>query len=164
MSAPRLGAPLTEWIAEGNPARVRKAADIPDGIFLDAVRAVKRLRPRAMTSRWDVGFILGGQAEYVATIGRLDVEPRGHLVEVPWPDPVIPEKIVLAKAKRLIRRGLLEGCACGCRGDFEAHPSPGFDVEDDMSRGVKFSLKAPTPPASVADYERIRSLFSRGAS
>jgi hypothetical protein len=30
-----------------------------------------------------------------------------------------PEKVVLAKARRLISRGLLDGCTCGCRGDFE---------------------------------------------
>ena len=30
-----------------------------------------------------------------------------------------PEKVVLAKARGLIRRGLISGCACGCRGDFE---------------------------------------------
>ena len=29
-----------------------------------------------------------------------------------------PEKVLLAKLKSLVRRGLLDGCACGCRGDF----------------------------------------------
>src|SRR5215471_9823205 len=29
-----------------------------------------------------------------------------------------PEKVLLAKLRRLVRRGLLAGCACGCRGDF----------------------------------------------
>lgn len=29
-----------------------------------------------------------------------------------------PEKLILAKMRTLIRRGLVEGCACGCRGDF----------------------------------------------
>lgn len=32
---------------------------------------------------------------------------------------MMPEKVVLAKARALIRRGLLNGCGCGCRGDFE---------------------------------------------
>jgi len=31
----------------------------------------------------------------------------------------LPDKLVLAKMNSLIRRGLIEGCACGCRGDFE---------------------------------------------
>ena len=28
------------------------------------------------------------------------------------------KKLVLAKMKKLINAGLVEGCACGCRGDF----------------------------------------------
>jgi hypothetical protein len=31
----------------------------------------------------------------------------------------IPEKIVRAKARALVRRRLIDGCTCGCRGDFE---------------------------------------------
>lgn len=30
-----------------------------------------------------------------------------------------PSAVVTAKAAALIRRGLLDGCVCGCRGDFE---------------------------------------------
>lgn len=30
-----------------------------------------------------------------------------------------PPKVRLAKCKALIRRGLMDGCTCGCRGDFE---------------------------------------------
>jgi hypothetical protein len=29
-----------------------------------------------------------------------------------------PRKVVLAKARKLIKRGLLGGCGCGCRGDW----------------------------------------------
>lgn len=32
--------------------------------------------------------------------------------------PGIPRKLVLAKMRQLIRRGLVGGCNCGCRGDF----------------------------------------------
>ena len=31
----------------------------------------------------------------------------------------VPEKLVLGKMRVLIRRGLVDGCPCGCRGDFE---------------------------------------------
>lgn len=31
----------------------------------------------------------------------------------------IPAKLVLAKMRMLIRRKLVSGCGCGCRGDFE---------------------------------------------
>lgn len=30
-----------------------------------------------------------------------------------------PEKLVLAKMKQMIRRGVVDGCPCGCRGDFQ---------------------------------------------
>lgn len=50
--------------------------------------------------RWD----LGGSSEYNVTT----VMP-----------PNVPEKLALAKMKRLIDRGLVNGCTCGCRGDFE---------------------------------------------
>lgn len=30
-----------------------------------------------------------------------------------------PPKVVLAKLRSMIKRGILRGCACGCRGDFE---------------------------------------------
>jgi len=33
-----------------------------------------------------------------------------------------PRRVVLSKARKLIDRGLLDGCACGCRGDFEVTP------------------------------------------
>lgn len=33
--------------------------------------------------------------------------------------PGTPPKLALAKMKGLMRRGLVGGCGCGCRGDFE---------------------------------------------
>lgn len=33
-------------------------------------------------------------------------------------DTGMPVKVVRAKARSLIRRGVIAGCACGCRGDF----------------------------------------------
>jgi len=34
------------------------------------------------------------------------------------PVELFPDKLVLAKMGNLIRRGLVSGCVCGCRGDF----------------------------------------------
>jgi hypothetical protein len=34
-----------------------------------------------------------------------------------------PERVLLAKLASLIRRGLMTGCACGCRGDLEITPA-----------------------------------------
>lgn len=31
----------------------------------------------------------------------------------------MPHKVLWAKLDRMIRRGLIQGCTCGCRGDFE---------------------------------------------
>ena len=33
--------------------------------------------------------------------------------------PSIPPKVILAKLRTLEKRGLIDGCACGCRGDFK---------------------------------------------
>lgn len=33
--------------------------------------------------------------------------------------PGLHDKLVLAKMRMLMRRGLVSGCDCGCRGDFE---------------------------------------------
>lgn len=66
-----------------------QAKDIPDGAFLAAVRVVNNVE-----RRWAF------YGDLMATF------------------PGIPYKVLRAKAGKLIRRGLLEGCDCGCRGDF----------------------------------------------
>ena len=35
------------------------------------------------------------------------------------PKDLASEKLIIAKMRQLIKRGLVEGCTCGCRGDFE---------------------------------------------
>ena len=32
--------------------------------------------------------------------------------------PAFPKKVVLAKLRQMVNKGRLQGCACGCRGDF----------------------------------------------
>lgn len=32
--------------------------------------------------------------------------------------PNTPEKVILAKLRAMIKKGVIQGCACGCRGDF----------------------------------------------
>lgn len=32
--------------------------------------------------------------------------------------PGVPPKLVLSKMRSMIKRGLVDGCGCGCRGDF----------------------------------------------
>jgi len=38
---------------------------------------------------------------------------------IPTYQGLFPDKVVLAKMRSLIKRGLVSGCACGCRGDFQ---------------------------------------------
>lgn len=72
-------------------------------VFLEAVR---RATTRIWATRWDVEAALGGLP--------LPRDFREH----PEVDGV-PSKVVLAKFRRVNRRGLVDGCDCGCRGDFE---------------------------------------------
>lgn len=46
-----------------------------------------------------------------------DGKPCNKNVRAAMPDWV-PPKLALAKMRMLIRRDLVDGCPCGCRGDF----------------------------------------------
>lgn len=74
---------------------VQHARDIDNADFVFAILTVGARKRTRMTLRWDV------QAELEIKYGP------------------IPEKIITAKARRLIDSGLIEGCCCGCRGDYE---------------------------------------------
>ena len=76
-----------------------QAKDIGDKEFLQVVIAA--IGHRHQHTGWDCGGIV--------TIWDL---------EAVMPD-TWPYKVMVAKAKSLINRGLLDGCGCGCRGDFE---------------------------------------------
>lgn len=39
------------------------------------------------------------------------LDDLAEVLDFPW-------KVVAAKCRALVKRGLLDGCACGCRGDF----------------------------------------------
>jgi hypothetical protein len=68
-----------------------------------------------------------------AFFNALDAECTRKRLELDTPSPWVftwelerspwlaglPLKVIVAKAASLIRRGLLDGCTCGCRGDFE---------------------------------------------
>jgi hypothetical protein len=90
-----------------------KAADIADDAFLDAIDEVVRLRSEPGNpwtigaSRWDIAAVLAGHPEDVGG------SPADY--------PDLPPKVVLAKADRLARSGKVDGCCCGCRGDFVRH-------------------------------------------
>lgn len=46
-----------------------------------------------------------------------------------------PEKVAIAKMSRLIERGLVDGCGCGCRGDYELTPKGKAMLAEVPARG-----------------------------
>jgi hypothetical protein len=72
--------------------------DIPDALFLSFVEA----QSPHWTMLWDLSRHLH----------------QHGITGVPVSDTEAPFHLVRAKASRLIGRGLLDGCDCGCRGDF----------------------------------------------
>jgi hypothetical protein len=90
----------------------RACKDIPDETFLTAVDETIRLRSGVEAcvwgvgaTRWDLAAVLAGRP---GDVGGSSVD---------WLE--MPQKLLLAKAAKLIRRGLLTGCVCGCRGGFD---------------------------------------------
>jgi hypothetical protein len=66
----------------------------------------------------------------------LDIEVLRFIADSKWPGtswamfsmvcdafPLFCEKVVRAKLHALIKRKLIDGCTCGCRGDFEVTKS-----------------------------------------
>ena len=43
--------------------------------------------------------------------------------------PGTPPKLQLAKMRMLMRRGIVQGCPCGCRGDFYLTESDPYNVQ-----------------------------------
>lgn len=91
--------------------------DIDDRVILAGIVVTCELRTRVDPPRlypgtrweccsiWDLEAVLAGQPELV---GRHDGERRY------W----VPRRLLLAKLGHMERRGLIDGCTCGCRGDF----------------------------------------------
>lgn len=81
-----------------------KTSDIPDALILE--------------------FLAGNQGHWTMIFGRKfswwgsdGMSDPLHEAD-PWPKEM-PEKLALSKMRSLHRRGLVGGCPCGCRGDFE---------------------------------------------
>lgn len=100
-----------------------RAADISDVEMLRAIEFVSNLT-YGMASTWDVAVVLDGHHDVLRAY-REDKTPGPHS-ERPatirfWEtyDSGTQDTIIRKKARRLYRRGLVEGCVCGCRGYFE---------------------------------------------
>lgn len=86
--------------------RLPQAKDISDERILNILRAgkVRRVMIRQPNGTWEPGVVS---------------EPaRLSLTEVEEQLPGYPPKVVCAKLSALIRRGVIDGCACGCSGQF----------------------------------------------
>ncbi len=80
-----------------------QSKDIPDRPILEFLA-----RPEIVDS---IG------ANWIDLDGDCDREIRRRSVRQVMPHNV-PDKLVLGKMRQLIHRGVVDGCGCGCRGDF----------------------------------------------
>lgn len=78
-----------------------KCSDIRDEDFLDAVEQATYFNERP-TNTWAMRW-------YVERILR-------------YTYPGLPDKVIMAKFRRLKKRGMVDGCECWCRGDWEVMP------------------------------------------
>lgn len=104
-------------------SKATRASDIPDEAVLEAVRACNEARCEGdETWGWHSGRPGYKEADDIED----DAQPHWAIrwdIGKALNDP--PEKVLLAKLKNLVKRGKLDGCACGCRGDFTI---PDIDV------------------------------------
>jgi len=63
-----------------------------------------------------------------------------------------PAKLALAKMRRLIQRGLVDGCDCGCRGDFELTPKGRQWLAQASLKTPNARLSGPLRPAQGMEY------------
>ena len=92
---------------------MRRTRHIGDADFLTAMALAQRLRPdQHGVSRWDIGSVLGGMAEQV------EAHARDPLARYTRDIPGIDEWAVLNRARKLMRKHVIDGCDCGCPGYF----------------------------------------------
>lgn len=82
------------------------STDITDEAFLRAIEKAASLRGHQSAVVTDVANVLDGHEDRVGKIFDADT----------------PDKIIRSKMRRVHRRGLAEGCVCGCAGDFTLTP------------------------------------------
>lgn len=94
---------------DGNKRKIA-AKDIRTADFLRAIDEVnKRMRKQ-----------YGDQRDHIVT--RWDLEEFF---------PLVPEKVIMAKIRKLEKQGYIHGCGCGCRGDIfirNMNEDPGFET------------------------------------
>lgn len=53
----------------------------------------------------------------------LDRDKMTFMWELKAAFPLVPQKVLTAKLRKMIKRRRIEGCVCGCRGDFTLPPT-----------------------------------------
>lgn len=109
---------------------------------------------------------------FLSVVDRIAKEKGGGWVlawEVEECFPGIPAKVVAAKGRKLIRRGLLDGCPCmQCRADYEIpsmYPTitPDLLISDtDNPNHPAFKFRAPVDiPAQTKWYMNVKGILSK---
>ena len=106
-----------------------QAKAIPEQAVLDAISqalAAKIAAKIADPPRWVTALHLTPGT--YTTVSRWEI---GALL------PVWPEKVLLAKLRSMLRRGLIDGCACGCSGGFEVKGSAALAQNTSAQQNLK---------------------------
>jgi hypothetical protein len=134
--------------------------DIPDEVFLDAIRTASRLRGGGWAMYWDVGCVLTGHDEHVGDL-------NAHHAFTP--SECMPGNLIRAKAKKLIDRRRMDGCPCGCRGDFEVLDANGVPERYEMKKRGSFYVApigtgAPTTLELGSEWKEMGWMSSDGVA
>lgn len=125
-----------------------QAKDITTLAFVQAVVIVGARTRCRMTSRWNVRSVLAGHPEHVDDY------------TVPHEYPGLPDKVVLAKARQLLKASIIDGCPCGCRGDYDLMPDVadalGLVAMPDIGGGWHAPYGIWVPPEAVPKLVRRR--------
>lgn len=123
--------PLTpRWNARNSfgrycgPHPVREAKMLSDQLIIEAIIVTSAAQPYTWETQpgrehwpwalsWDIKLVLEGRRDL---IGDHPATVKAHEAgEIGW----IPEKVLQAKLRGMYKRKIIDGCACGCRGDWE---------------------------------------------
>jgi len=96
--------------------RLMKFSDIDDQSILVAIAHRQSYSSLGM-QLFDLAGVMWENADYgLGLVGCDDYKVMEHSDY--GKSPTLPFNLVKAKMRKLIKRGLVNGCACGCRGDF----------------------------------------------
>jgi hypothetical protein len=78
-----------------------------------------RMQAKDIPDRPLLEWLAVGTKEYSGYTWYDQIPRRGSPTVLDGMPTGTPGKLALAKMNQLLRRGLVSGCCCGCRGDFE---------------------------------------------